>query len=84
MELHYIGGTDVLPAPLGVDEENAAILELGTEKDEDAKNFFPSICNGFETFFEIFQKLARNLHITKAKDTVKVSKKILRGGPHPC
>ena len=37
MELHYIGGTDVLPAPLGVDEENAAILELGTEKDEEAK-----------------------------------------------
>jgi RNA polymerase sporulation-specific sigma factor len=37
MELHYIGGTEVLPAPLGVDEENAAILELGTDKDEDAK-----------------------------------------------
>ena len=25
MELHYIGGTDVLPAPLGVEEENAAV-----------------------------------------------------------
>ena len=37
MEFHYIGGTEVLPAPLGVDEENAAILELGTDKDEDAK-----------------------------------------------
>ena len=37
MELHYIGGADVLPVPLGVEEENAAILELGTEKDEEAK-----------------------------------------------
>ena len=37
MELHYIGGADVLPAPLGVDEENAAILALGTERDEEAK-----------------------------------------------
>lgn len=36
-EVHYIGGTDVLPAPLGVEEENAAILELGTKKDDVAK-----------------------------------------------
>lgn len=37
MELHYIGGADVLPAPLGLEEENAAISELGTENDEAAK-----------------------------------------------
>lgn len=37
MEVHYIGGADVLPAPLGVEEENAAISNLGTERDEDAK-----------------------------------------------
>ena len=36
-EIYYIGGADVLPVPLGVEEENAAILELGTEKDEEAK-----------------------------------------------
>lgn len=36
-EIHYIGGADVLPAPLGVEEENAAISELGTERDEAAK-----------------------------------------------
>ena len=36
-EVHYIGGADVLPAPLGVEEENATIMELGTEKDEEAK-----------------------------------------------
>ncbi len=37
MELHYIGGADVLPAPLGLEEENTAISELGTENDEAAK-----------------------------------------------
>lgn len=36
-EVHYIGGADVLPAPLGVEEENAAISDLGTERDEGAK-----------------------------------------------
>ena len=37
VEVHYIGGADVLPAPLGVEEENATISELGTERDEEAK-----------------------------------------------
>ena len=37
IEVHYIGGTDVLPAPLGVEEENRAIESLGTGKDEEAK-----------------------------------------------
>ena len=36
-EVHYIGGADVLPAPLGVEEENAAISELGTQRDDEAK-----------------------------------------------
>ncbi len=36
-EVHYIGGADVLPAPLGLEEENAAILNLGTERDDEAK-----------------------------------------------
>ena len=36
-EIHYIGGTDVLPAPLGVEEENTAIMQLGTERDDVAK-----------------------------------------------
>ena len=36
-EVYYIGGADVLPAPLGVDEENFAISELGTERDSEAK-----------------------------------------------
>ncbi len=36
-EVHYIGGTDMLPAPLGADEENAAIMKLGTGKEEEAK-----------------------------------------------
>ena len=36
-EVYYIGGADVLPAPLGVKEENAAIAKLGTEREEEAK-----------------------------------------------
>ena len=36
-EVHYIGGADILPAPLGIEEESAAISDLGTERDEDAK-----------------------------------------------
>jgi RNA polymerase sporulation-specific sigma factor len=36
-EVYYIGGADVLPAPLGVEEENTAISELGTEREEEAK-----------------------------------------------
>ncbi|MBQ4559001.1 MAG: RNA polymerase sporulation sigma factor SigE [Tyzzerella sp.] len=36
-EIYYIGGADILPAPLGVEEENTAIAELGTEREEEAK-----------------------------------------------
>ena len=36
-ELHYIGGAEMLPAPLGVEEENDAISKLGTENDEEGK-----------------------------------------------
>lgn len=36
-EIHYIGGADVLPAPLGVEEENEAVSALGTERDDEAK-----------------------------------------------
>ena len=36
-EVYYIGGADVLPAPLGVEEENTAIAKLGTERGEEAK-----------------------------------------------
>lgn len=36
-EIYYIGGADVLPAPLGVEEENIAIAELGTERKEEAR-----------------------------------------------
>lgn len=36
-DVHYIGGSDVLPAPLGLKEEAEAIEALGTEKDEAAR-----------------------------------------------
>ena len=36
-DIHYIGGTDILPAPLENEEEAEAILELGTESDDQAK-----------------------------------------------
>lgn len=36
-EVHYIGGTDILPAPLDSREEAEVLGELGTEKDREAK-----------------------------------------------
>lgn len=36
-DIHYIGGSDVLPAPLEAQEESEAIAHLGTEYDERAK-----------------------------------------------
>lgn len=36
-EVHYIGGADILPAPLETAEENCVIQELGTEEDASAK-----------------------------------------------
>lgn len=36
-DIHYIGGTDILPAPLEPEEENAAILNLETEFKEEAR-----------------------------------------------
>ena len=36
-DIHYIGGTDVLPAPLDLDEENETIMALGTKDEESAK-----------------------------------------------
>ena len=36
-EVHYIGGAEVLPAPLGTEEENEAIIALGTEQKEEAR-----------------------------------------------
>ena len=36
-DIHYIGGSDVLPAPLEVDDEARTIRKLGTEEDQNAK-----------------------------------------------
>ena len=36
-EVHYIGGAEVLPAPLGTEEENEAIMALGTEREDEAR-----------------------------------------------
>lgn len=37
-EVHYIGGAEVLPAPLSLEEEAAAIACLGTETEGEAKS----------------------------------------------
>lgn len=37
-DIHYIGGTEVLPAPLEVYEELQVIDELGTSRDKEAKS----------------------------------------------
>ena len=36
-DIHYIGGAEVLPPPLDVEEENRRILQLGTEEEQRAK-----------------------------------------------
>ena len=36
-DVHYIGGADILPAPLNTEEETAAINDLGSEDEEEAK-----------------------------------------------
>ncbi|MFI3207634.1 MAG: RNA polymerase sporulation sigma factor SigE [Eubacteriales bacterium] len=36
-DIHYIGGSDILPSPLVGEEETAVINDLGTEYDADAK-----------------------------------------------
>lgn len=36
-DIHYIGGSEILPAPLEVDEETAVIEELGKAEDDHAK-----------------------------------------------
>lgn len=37
-EVHYIGGADILPAPLSATEERAALSAFGTEEEKDAKS----------------------------------------------
>lgn len=37
-DIHYIGGTDVLPPPLEADEENERISQLGTEYEQEARS----------------------------------------------
>ncbi|MCI8725370.1 MAG: RNA polymerase sporulation sigma factor SigE [Hungatella sp.] len=37
-EVHYIGGADILPAPLDIEEENRMIGMLGTEGEKQAKS----------------------------------------------
>ena len=36
-EIHYIGGSEVLPAPLEADQEADVIRQIGTEYDQEAK-----------------------------------------------
>ena len=36
-DIHYIGGTEVLPPPLETEEENEMLLQLGTEEEARAK-----------------------------------------------
>ena len=37
-DIHYIGGSEVLPPPLETEKENAVISDLGTEYEEEAKS----------------------------------------------
>lgn len=37
-DIHYIGGSDVLPAPLDTEKEKEVLFNLGTAKDKEAKS----------------------------------------------
>ena len=37
-EIHYIGGADVLPAPLTTEEETKTLANFGTEREQEAKS----------------------------------------------
>ena len=37
-DIHYIGGTEVLPPPLEIEKENEVISDLGTEYEDEAKS----------------------------------------------
>ena len=37
-EIHYIGGADILPAPLSLKEETEALNKFGTEEEKEAKS----------------------------------------------
>ena len=37
-EIHYIGGADVLPAPLTAEEETKTLANFGTEREQEAKS----------------------------------------------
>lgn len=37
-EIHYIGGADILPAPLSMEEETKALACFGTERENEAKS----------------------------------------------
>ena len=37
-DVHYIGGSEVLPPPLEIEKENAVISDLGTEYEDEAKS----------------------------------------------
>lgn len=37
-EIHYIGGSDVLPAPLDMEQEAEEIAKLGTQDEKEAKS----------------------------------------------
>ena len=37
-EIHYIGGSEILPAPLSLEKEQEEIAKLGTEEEKDARS----------------------------------------------
>ena len=85
-EIHYIGGSDILPPPLQADRENEVIGMLGTESDGEAKSIliehnlrlvvyiakkFDNTGVGVEDLISI-----RTIGLTKAINTFKSDKNI--------
>ena len=57
-DVHYIGGSEVLPPPLELEKENAVISDLGTEYEDEAKSIL------FEHYLRLVVFFARKFVYT--------------------
>ena len=60
-EIHYIGGTEVLPAPLEREAENDCIMSLGTVNEEDARKKLKQLADGQYGIIYITEAVAAQL-----------------------
>ena len=65
-EVHYIGGTEVLPAPLDIEEEKNVLAMLKTDNDDYAKKMLSSQPH-FQGLYNTHHLQFQEYQITKEK-----------------